>query len=185
MGKLTMQRRPRGFTLIEMLGVIFIIALLMSLAFPFLSVVRKNARRTRAHQQAQQAARAWSAYLLDETAWPDHSDFQQPGPVPMSSEICGILNENRGYLELSEEEEETGYLDSWGVVARRNSPNTSDYEKWQIRVAFDHDYDGYCTYEGPDGNVDIRQSVIAWSVGPDGESGTEDDIITWRRKEDD
>lgn len=161
-----------GFTLVEMLAVVFIIALLASLAFPFLSVIRNRAWRTRAHQQAQQVAQAWNAYLLDHRRWPDNA-----GQIDrMDRQTCEMLNASRTYLEIDADMRPYGFVDPWGQRVLRDGRDPSP---WQIRVVLDHDHDGSVSYYGQT----VRRSVIAWSVGPDGESGTDADVITWPRRE--
>ena len=62
---------------------------------------------------------------------------------------------------LSVEEGNTKLWDPWGNL---------------FRIGLDLNNDGMV--KGPDG-IDVRQSVIVWSPGPDGADGTADDARTW------
>jgi hypothetical protein len=54
------------------------------------------------------------------------------------------------------------FVDPWG-------------HEYLIRI----DYDASGTIDAPGGKV-VSQSVLAWSMGPDGKPGTEDDIVSWQ-----
>lgn len=176
-------RLGRGFTLIELLVVVFVIALLVSFAFPVLSLIRQRAWRTSAYRLAQQVSQAWNIYLMDNRAWPDDAAAINR----MDRETCRLLNRSTVYLEIESYMLPHGFLDPWGQRALREGRNP---ERWQVRVALDHNYDGTVTYldEDDDGSTvsrTIRRSVIAWSVGPDGldvgeaERAGQDNVVAW------
>jgi prepilin-type N-terminal cleavage/methylation domain-containing protein len=68
----TFQRRPRsGFTLIEILVVISIIALLAAILFPAFARARENGRQTTCASNLNQIYVAVQQYFQDERAYPD------------------------------------------------------------------------------------------------------------------
>ncbi len=142
-----------GFTLIEMLTVILIIAILMGVSSAAIAGAHKSARRTRSRDLCRQLVVAWNAYLMDERKFPDESLFEkgEGDYFPASANNIGKrLNttynskgeayaDSKVYFETSEKECErsgtapnftfsgTGVLDSWGGL---------------ILFALDFDYDG-------------------------------------------
>jgi prepilin-type N-terminal cleavage/methylation domain-containing protein/prepilin-type processing-associated H-X9-DG protein len=75
--------RPRGFTLVELLVVIAVIAVLAGVLFPVLAQVREQARRSTCLSQLQQLGRAHLLYLQDWDeqfpAWLEEGPWR-PGP---------------------------------------------------------------------------------------------------------
>lgn len=65
-----------GFTLVEMLVVLLIISILMGITSTAISGAKQSARRTRTRDTARQLVVAWSAYLVEERAFPDASKFR-------------------------------------------------------------------------------------------------------------
>lgn len=66
------RRRSPGFTMIEMLTVIAIIALLAGIIFPVFATVRENARRTQCISNMREMARAVKQYNLDNREYPEY-----------------------------------------------------------------------------------------------------------------
>jgi prepilin-type N-terminal cleavage/methylation domain-containing protein len=76
-----MSRNRNGFTLIEVLTVIAIIAILAAIIFPVMSSARKNARRTECISNMSQIFTAVKQFQLDEHRYPDFI----AGPVQWDS----------------------------------------------------------------------------------------------------
>lgn len=74
-------RATRGFTLVELLVVIGIIAVLIALLMPALASARRNARRVACMSQLHQIGLAFEMYTND-NRWrlPDTQDIPTPGP---------------------------------------------------------------------------------------------------------
>jgi len=76
-------RANRGFTLMELLVVVAIIAILAAILFPVLAQAREKARQTICLSNMQQLARAQSMYLQD---WDEHLpqwwEYGPPRPEP-------------------------------------------------------------------------------------------------------
>ena len=65
-----MKSRKWGFTIVELLVVITIIALLMALIFPVLSMAREGARRTQCITNVQQLCKGAQGYAIDKGNFP-------------------------------------------------------------------------------------------------------------------
>ncbi len=75
--KNSLSRTRRGFTLIEMLVVISIIALLSALIFPVFSRVRENGRKTTCASNLKQLGMAFAQYQQDNKRYPLAGQYQK------------------------------------------------------------------------------------------------------------
>lgn len=62
--------KPKGYTLMEMLTVITIIAILAAILFPVFSTAKKRGQQTRCFSNINQLATAFSSYLEDNQKYP-------------------------------------------------------------------------------------------------------------------
>ena len=60
------------------------------------------------------------------------------------------------------------FLDPWGT---------------QYQIVIDTDVNGNCTVERSVHGFVEDEPVLVWTCGPDGRTDTQDDIVSWRRKE--
>jgi hypothetical protein len=100
--------------------------------------------------------------------------------IPESSNIRHANNPRRiVFLELNRVADparpRSGLLDKDGNPALRGCL----FDPWGREYLITLDYDGSGTVKGP-GGENVKAGVIIWSAGPDGESGTEDDIRSWQ-----
>lgn len=81
-----MARRPqRGFSLIELLVVVAIIAVLAGILFPVFSIVRQKARRTRCNAHMAQLGQSLKLYAADHSGFlPSFSQSHPYWAVPLS-----------------------------------------------------------------------------------------------------
>jgi prepilin-type N-terminal cleavage/methylation domain-containing protein len=92
----TANRLRKGFTLVELLVVIGIIALLISILLPSLSRANDAAKRTKCLAQMRELTSAWTAYSYDNKGWLV-DPFDRPGSGWVTSGNSA-LNISQGVL---------------------------------------------------------------------------------------
>ena len=101
------RRACRGFTLVEMLVVLMIIAVLMAATLGGLKTARRMAWRTKARDMARQVVSAWNVYLIDLREFPPEDQFKDVVPGGFAATAANLKALYTGanvYLEMSEEE---------------------------------------------------------------------------------
>ena len=174
----------RGFTLIEMLVVIGIIAVLIAASIGSYSGVMHLAEKSRAEDLVHQVATALTTMY-------QQNDGQWPVRMAMVGETGGRLDDqvayafvsgNTKYLTLDHSGgkligyDRFGVLDPWGVAILKRkgrsatlkdvASNTSDHMLW-----FAVDTDGNGIIEGAlvgGQSVNVRATAIVWCAGRDG-----------------
>ena len=110
----------KSFTLIELLVVIAIIGILAGLLFPAFSVVRNNARKSKANSECQSLKAAIVMYETDNSCWPANigtADGLVNGAdyVKMCKILAGDNSAKKVYFEAGVGYDESkGFLDPWG-----------------------------------------------------------------------
>jgi len=151
-----------GFTLIEMLVVIAIIALLAGMLFPAIGSALQSAHRRRAALMTQNIEQAILMYMddhggrfpvLDDLYGSDRF-FDEEGSreilrVLMGENISDLNRARKVYLSTDRASEDGELLDPWGT---------------QYRILLDLDMDGRIDYHAP-GGVQHRKSVVVVSAG--------------------
>ena len=172
--------RKSGFTLVEMLAVLLILALLAAALTAGLSTARNNAWRAKARDTCRQLCTAWNAYLLDCRKFPDkipnngkeltaeYVNIKWLSPEWLSEEEKKRHN-GRIYLEISETEKNDGLKDHW------DQP---------IYFSLDMDYDGQVDNKYPDAfdpRVEqVKATSISWSLGdPNRKKRVDNPIVVW------
>ncbi len=189
-----------GFSLMELMIVIGIIALLAGLSMPAIMLVKRLAKRQITRDRVKQIVSAWDVHLQKNRKFvvadpagvtcmdPDTIKALNTSKKPGYPETKAILIETGKleFLDKGSSTEGTGFLDAWGddylrineidsITALIDSDDT-EHRKWQIRITLDADGDGVIT--APD-ETEVNRKVIAWSVGPDGIDQTGDEINSW------
>jgi prepilin-type N-terminal cleavage/methylation domain-containing protein len=173
----------RGFTLIELLVVIAIIALLAGLLLPAISIVRRNAQRTKARSMAQGLVLAIKQYEAEYglLPWKGSGDTvfgggtsdasydqmvailaQVDGPGGASADKGNVRK--RHLLEVPKNYTKKGYVDPW---------------EHRFKVGMDTDYDD--DVEGLASST-LNGKVFVYSIGPDEDDNNGDehkDVISW------
>lgn len=202
-----MRRPRRGFTLVELLVVIGVIAILVGIAIPALSGVRRNAQRANTKNLITELGLAIENYQLDFGDYPPstakraglNSNGKNDGIETLVR--CLTTQAKSGpYFEFDDERLENSDVDA---LPRGNPTNSSItvlelfevVDDWGNPLVYWHnaDYDKPAKCMKIDGELieasagkagktgqfaDLTKFQL-WSAGPDGEPGTEDDVTSW------
>ena len=154
------QERRSGFTLLELLAVLAIMLGLAGLIFGAMGAAKKQARRVKTMGMVKQIADAWTVYHGE------YGRFPTRAVTAMDGDALDIM---RG----------GGDNPRSVVFMPLRASTTSLNDRWNqaYQVALDDDYDNSVTVPGR--SEPLRRQVAVWSLGPDGESGTPDDIASW------
>ena len=193
----------RGFTLVEMLVVIGIIAVLVGASITAFSKMRASADRARVQELVNNVATALTAMFQQEGAWPKR--------LAMNGERDGLLDGSTalplakgGYMSLTVNSDGTalggldrlGIVDPWAAaVVKRNGSSASESDvvnaPYKVRdhilhYALDLDGDGIVDGASVGGEpVSVRASAIVWCAGKDGKMEPystglkKDDVYSW------
>ncbi len=151
--------RTGGFTLVELLVVMAIIAMLITILVPTVGVARRAAMEARARSEIQSIVTAVRSYMNDYSRLPGRADVYGAGTD--NRRLFDILRAQTAtdnprqimYLEIADSSLVNGnYVDAW-----RN----------QYRVAFDRDYNNEIDLSSVDGigRTLSGVQVAAWSIG--------------------
>lgn len=199
----------RGFTLVEMLIVIGIIAILTGAAMTGFRGAVEKAQAAKCQELVHNVSTALVKVFQDNGSWPSRIISAGQGSGEMTAEIGGELARRKA-LSLNYrlvENEETGEkvyklvgLDQCGVVSpwaaeviKRKAangnvslnepvPGGGTIRDHVLRFSIDDDEDGLVkvSYEGGK-SVTVRASAAVWCCGRDGKFGTRDDIKSWAK----
>ena len=176
-------KRRDGFTLIEIMVVIGIMALLASMLLGGLKAARNKAKKTDARRAVDQIVTAWNSYYADYKHFPDEGNGTSYDITSMNDDAIHILHGNYdlgrypGHSVYKEKNPRgTQYLDFYeGYTGGYKDPWGNIYQ-----VALDQSpYDSKVDVPGISG---LQFSAAAWSMGPDGINGTPDDVRSWDKR---
>lgn len=160
-----------GFTLLELLVTVSILAILMGLIIPVFSNMKESARRAMDKVTAKNLETAFRAYLDHYKTWPSSVG---EGEIKIAGDIYKTLRgdnpDGLTFYEFSNTNTDDQAVDSFWDPAEPDNDRV-------YRAMFDHDYNNKIRI----GGSDIYRPVIVWGPGPDGinDSGANDDITSW------
>lgn len=181
-------QKRAGFSMVEVLAVIMILAVLGSIGFGTFMLVNRNARVTQAEVMienltSQLEIRSKENFTDEQIQ--EMSDILEPGTFMPSGDGSSTSSENL-YAYLSGDFDSNGiYEDGEGEpVIPELDPNyqgkgryVNDRQElvdpWKTPIRYEFDPDGIQLNNNVEGGFDI------WSAGPDKEFDTEDDINNW------
>jgi len=170
-----------GFTLVELMVVISILAVLSAALLAGYGKVQRGAWQSRSRDLAVQTATAWTIYLQTYKEYPDSVlGVVEQGMVPTA---CKVLGEAR-MMDLSydgqknadkqrDAELKVGLMSVWGQrLFKQGKLGSADAKRHLVQFRLDSNYDGMVDQEddppAPAG-LELRAAAIAWTWGPEGQ----------------
>ena len=138
-GASSFRQERKGFTLVEILVVMAILAILASLMIVGMDASRKKARITKAHAESKQLIQAWKSYWLVYGKWPASCEGQSDAQMD-STTMKFLMGDNPKKLPFFEPNEQVslvGFKDPWGnlyTVDFKASTKLTDTETYQTTV---------------------------------------------------
>ncbi len=184
----------KGFTLIEMLVVLGIIAVLMGSLLAGFNHIMKSAQRAKAQETVSNAATALSVILQENKSWPNSIiNEAAKNPSQMTVDVARYLAKKR-YMAISYKKvgndkyqligtDRCGIVSPWAAAVLKRtggasaSENTGLEEKVPtggtvkdhlLHFAVDLDGDGITEANVNGTTVKIRASAATWCAGADG-----------------
>ena len=184
----------QGFTLIEMLVVIGIIAVLSGALIMGMGRVQKTAQKTKAQEAVSNAATALGIIFQTEMNWPDKvvskSGQQLDADVAkvfVRHKLLGVSYDTKQYNASLRQgtitltgPDRCGIADPWAITVLKNStaataatrvPTGGTVQDHLIWYAVDKDGDGITEANVGGVGVRVRAPAIAWCAGADGKLG--------------
>ena len=179
--------KRKGFTLIEMLVVLGIIAVLIGASIGGYSSMTKSAERARCQELVSNTATALTALFQNEGSWPKRLAEQGATDGKLDERAAYALVANgRSYFSLTKSTDgrSLGGHDRFGIVTpwaqaviKRQGSSASKGSKVGSKTVDDHilhyalDLDGDGKIEGASvggQSVDVRATAIVWCCGKAG-----------------
>lgn len=143
LAKCTRSAEHAGFTLMEMLTVIAIIAILAGLLFTGVTHAKARARIAQAQAEAREIAKAWKSYYALYGDWPSGyagaNREMTAAAVQILQGIDTVNNPQRvKFLDVDTDTIADGFEDPWGmpyVVDMTRIPSVSE-ERYKVSVFF-------------------------------------------------
>lgn len=173
--------RKGGFTLVEMLVVVAIIALLAAILIPTLGGAQKTARKRKADLECTSIKTAVEQFFTDfrYMPWKVGSDKDRVGEDKWATSA----GDQQGVIEMLQGENKLGksYLE---ISSRGNDKDSGSAAEKGVfrdpwgnlyRIGMDRNLDQQVDFNGKT----YKARVLVYSLGPDGKDNTADDIRTF------
>lgn len=175
-----MNTRKKGFTLIEMLVVVGIIAVLSSAVIFSYGRIIKAAGRAKAMELVSNARTAFEEMYRNNDGWPKPIYNQTPGKTgffEMDRRIADLFAKNNLLNVDTSGKDRLGVIDPWAqdVIMRNKSatletpvPSGGKVQDHLLYFAVDKDDDGFVSKEEGAPGEPVRAKAIVWCAGADG-----------------
>ena len=199
----------KGFTLVEMLVVIGIIAILVGAGMTAFSSATRKAQQARAREVVSNVATALEAIYQKEGSFPRRVLAEGGSDGEMTPEVAYELakrnamtltwDKDRPNVKRTIGADRCGILTPWGQdVVKRSKAGVSDSTKvpsggtikdHRIHFAVDTDGRGYVNASVGGESLKIRGSAVAWCCGKDGKEYSYSDGLrhdcsySWNRQQ--
>lgn len=209
---MTAKKKRRGFSLVEMLVVIAIIAVLSAALLMGYGRITRTAQRARAQETVSNVATALNIMLQRKGGWPTDfnalkayggSDGEGKGCVEAVARLFAKYNLLGVRVENDKpvDGDRCGIVDPWAVAVLKRSasanaatpvPSGGTVKSHIVYFAIDTDLDGITEAKVCGDTVKVRASAIAWCAGADGKLGKSystrekenaDNVYSWNRKQ--
>lgn len=175
-----------GFTLIEMLVVIGIIAVLIGASIGGFSQMTKSAEKAKAQELVSNVATALTALFQQEGAWPKRLARNGASDGELDAETAyALVAGTTKFMSLTTENNKLAGLDRFGIVTpwataviKRKGTSaalsdlvtgTTTVKDHILHYALDLDGDGVIKGANVGGeSVNVRATAIVWCIGKDG-----------------
>jgi prepilin-type N-terminal cleavage/methylation domain-containing protein len=203
-------RLSSGFTLIEVLVVIAMIAILAGLLYPAINGAQKQAKKVQAKNDLTQIVTAVNAFYTEYGRYPTAATTDAAatyGPGGSVTENGSLFNELRGlsstlntrqivFISPPSAKDQNnprsgiktstgGYYDPWGTEYA--VAIDANYNNIVVAPAYTDLQSSYVTATDGSGDKGVTAGVIAWSLGADAKLGDQngnfansDDVISWQ-----
>ena len=175
----------RGFTLIEMLVVIGIIAILIGASIGGYSAMTKSAEKARCQELVSNVATALTALFQHEESWPKRLASQGATDGKLDENVAyALVSNGRKYFSLTTDGKKLGGHDRFGIVtpwaqavikaqgksaSKSSKVGSMTVDDHILHYALDLDGDGRITGANVGGvSVVVRATEIVWCCGKDG-----------------
>ncbi len=181
----------RGFTLVELLVVITIIAVLVGISVPVYNTVMRNAKKQQANVMCTSIKSCIKSYYAEYSRYPMKTDGGATETTALRSDttiIPALLGTdpelNPRTLRFLPELKQVEKGGANGLIA--DGEDVSVVDPWGEELYIMMDMDGDGKIENPDsgaGTTTLYQDILVYSAGPDKDPQTwEDNIMSWSTK---
>ena len=162
---------PSGFTLVELLVVISIIAILAGMVMPMFYSAKEKAREAKAKIAVKALETAFKSYLDTYKVWPTvFVNGEIKGDifkVLRGDNVSGANKDGMAFYEFENYTNSAGMLSETAYDPWANPYEPSKLSDHIYQVMFDEDYDNKIKVPASVGGDDVYRCVVVWTFDKD------------------